>query len=64
MVYADEELVREIDVNPLGICYGRKVSVTNIWVPQISVDKFTFALEYEGEELDKSDNEIVLESKK
>ncbi len=63
IIYADEKKIKEIDIEPLQIGYGRIITFENIWVPQLSVDEFEFYINYSGDELDKENNRVRLEIK-
>jgi hypothetical protein len=63
-ILADEKEVESIDIPPIGIGEGRKVSIVNIWIKQIGVDKIEFVIENNFEELDKSNNRVSFEIKK
>ncbi len=63
-VFADEKQVKEIDIPEIDIGYGRKVSISNIWVNQIEVKNIEFVIESDFPELDKNNNKIVFEIKK
>jgi hypothetical protein len=63
-IYADDKLIKEFDVEEMEIGYGKKISLKNILVLQLSVNSIKFLLVYEQPELNKADNEAVLEIKK
>lgn len=63
-VYADEELIKEIDIDALEIGNGRIISVTNMFVAKISINSISFVIDYKGNELKKENNQIGLEIKK
>jgi len=63
-IYADDKIVKSIDLEPLGIGYGKKIMLTNIWITKVSVDKLKFVIDPKSEELDTSNNLVVLELKK
>jgi len=64
IVYADESIVQETTLDSLEVGSGKIITLTNIWVKQISVSKIKFVINASFEELDKSDNTLVLEIKK
>jgi len=64
LIYADEKLLKEIEMEPLEIGYGRIVSLEKILVTKIKIDQLRFLIKYDFEELDKEDNSVVLEIKK
>lgn len=63
-IYADEKLIKEFDVEEMEMGYGKKISIKNIFVLQLNVNSLKFLLVYEQPELNKADNEAVLEIKK
>jgi len=63
-IYADDEMVKEFEIEELEIGYGSKISLQNILVFQISIDELRFVISYDQQEINKEDNEIVLDIKK
>ena len=63
-IYADNEMVKEFEMEELQIGYGRKITLQNIFILQISVDRLKFVVSYDQPELNKEDNEIILDIKK
>lgn len=64
MIYADEKLVKEIELDILKIGYGRIMELRNILVKKISVDKLEFFINSSFNELEKENNKVILEIKK
>jgi ribosomal protein L24E len=64
IIYADEEFVKEIDLDALKIGYGKKIMLSNVWVPKINVNKLEFFINSSFSELEKNNNRIILEIKK
>ncbi len=62
-IYADNKVIKKINVDSLNIGYGTKLSLLNVWINKLSFDELKFVLEIESEELDKSNNEIIFTSK-
>lgn len=62
-IYADNKLVKEVDIPELEIGYGRKISLINIFVLQISTSELKFVIDYNEAELYKENNEIILNIK-
>jgi hypothetical protein len=60
-IYADDELVREFGLESLQIGAGSRISLKNIFVMQLSVRELKFLVVYNGTELDKKNNEVVLD---
>ena len=64
LVYADNDLIKEIDLKKIDIGYGMQVSFENLWIGQLSVNEIKVLIENDFNELDKQNNEIVLKIKK
>ncbi|MBI3622859.1 hypothetical protein HY212_02140 [Candidatus Pacearchaeota archaeon] len=63
LIYADTTLLKELDVDALPVGNGRIITLTNIWVAKLNVDKLRFFVEYPSPELKKENNEVVLDIK-
>jgi hypothetical protein len=63
-VIADGKEVEEVNIPSIKVGYGRKISVMNIWIKQLEVDKIEFMIESDFEELDKKNNLVSFEIKK
>ena len=59
-IYANNKLIKEFEVEGLDIGYGRKITLKNIFVFQLSVDELRFVIEHSGAEIDNANNEIIL----
>ena len=46
-IYADNEMVKEFEMEELQIGYGRKITLQNIFILQISVDRLKFVVSYD-----------------
>jgi len=64
LIYTDDKLVKTIDFDPLVVGNGRVITLTNVWISKISIDKVRLIIKADFEELKKRNNEIVLEGKK
>lgn len=64
IIYADETIVKEVDLDALEIGYGRKIMLSNVWVPKINVNRLEFFINSSFSELEKNNNRIILEIKK
>jgi hypothetical protein len=64
IIYADGNLIKEIDLEPIGIGYGRIISLGNIWVSQIKVNELDLVIENNFNEINKENNKIKLEIRK
>lgn len=63
-IYADGKLVKEIALDSLEVGHGRVISLTNVWVSQLSVDELKYAIVSNFDELKEKNNEILLKIKK
>jgi len=63
-IYADSSEVKEIEVESLMIGHGRIISLTNIWISQLSIKEIKLEIVAPFNELKKENNEILLEVKK
>ena len=63
-ILADEKEVENVDIPSVDVGYGRKISVTNIWINQIGVERIEFVIQNEFEELSKTNNRVSFEIKK
>ena len=63
-LYADESLIKEIDLEPIEIGSGRIITIENIFVSQISVSEIKMVIDSGFNEMSKDNNEIILEIKK
>ncbi len=59
-IYADDKLVKEIELEALKIGYGRIISLSNLFVKQINVNSLDFFIDYNFSELEKNNNRINL----
>ncbi len=63
MIYADEKLVKEIELNSLKIGYGTTITLNNVLVPKINIQELKFFIDSNFPELEKNNNEIKLKIK-
>ncbi len=63
-IYANNKQVEKMDVEGIKIGEGRIINITNILVSQIRIDTLTFVLETEAVELDKQNNQVILDLNK
>ena len=64
IIYADDKKIKEIEISPLDIGYGTKLTLSNTWIGQININEIKLFLETDSKELDKSNNEISFVVKK
>ncbi len=63
-IYADDSVVKKIDVEPLMIGHGRRITLTNVWVSQLSVENIILKIVAPYDELKKENNKVLLKIKK
>lgn len=63
IIYADNKEVETTELESILIGAGRSISFENIFVFQTSVDEISLVIESDFEELDKSNNEVILKIK-
>lgn len=63
-IIADGKQVEEVQIPEIEIGYGRKISITNILIKQINVEKIEFVIENDFDEMSKANNRVVFEIKK
>jgi hypothetical protein len=59
-IFADNNLIKEIDLDPLEIGNGRFIYLGNIWVSQISISELELVISSDFNEISKTNNEIKL----
>jgi len=57
-IYADDKKIKTLEVESIKINYGKTISLSNLFVNQISIEELKFSIKYDFPELDKSNNEI------
>jgi len=60
VLYGNEKIIKEIEIEGLEIGYGKIINLENMWVPQLSINELTFKINYDFEELSKGNNVAVL----
>ncbi|MBI2044186.1 matrixin family metalloprotease [Candidatus Pacearchaeota archaeon] len=63
LIYADEDQIKEIEVDSLQIGYGTTLNLGNVWVSKLGVNEIKFVIKSESDELNKNNNEVRLELK-
>ncbi len=63
-IYSKEKLIKEIEIPELEIGHGTKIMLSHLPLRQKNVEELKLLIEYDYEELDKSNNEIILKIKK
>lgn len=64
IISADGKVVKEVYVGQVDIGFGRRVSLSNLWINQMSVDELKLEIVSDFEELDKENNVYYLSVKK
>jgi hypothetical protein len=62
-IYADNNLIKEINSSPILIGYERIISIKNIFVTQLSVSELSVTVDSNFSEINKENNKINLEIK-
>ena len=60
MIYADDKLVKEVELSPMGIGHGSIIMLENVLVISLNVKELKFVINSDFDELDKRNNEIIL----
>ncbi|VVB82384.1 Matrixin [uncultured archaeon] len=63
-IYADGNLIKELNLDSINAGYGRIVHMENVWVSQINVKEIQLVVVSRFNELDKENNKINLEINK
>jgi len=64
IIYVDDTFVKEIKLDALEVGYGRIIILNNIWIKKININNLRFVIDSDFNELEKKNNEIILEIKK
>ena len=64
IIYADDKNIKDIDLIPIEIGYGRVITLTNLLVMQLDVKTLEIVINSSFNELNQEDNRIFLEIKK
>ena len=64
MIYADGTLVKQMNLDPIGLGYGRIIELQKIFVAQLSVSELKFVIDDNFFEINKANNNLTLEIKK
>jgi len=62
-IYADNNFVKEINLEPIEIGNGRFMYIGNIWISQLSINELKLVITSDFNEISKTNNEIILEIK-
>jgi len=60
-IYADNKLIKTFDIKEISYGEGKKILLTNLWISQININELKYILEYNYQELEKQNNQIILE---
>jgi len=63
IIYADNKSIKELEIEPIPIGSGRKITLSNIFIMQRNIEELKLFIKYDSEELDKDNNKITLEIK-
>ena len=64
IIYANEKLQKEVDVEQIQIGYGVTFTFKNIFISDYSIKEVKVAINSSDEEINWADNKVVLEIKK
>jgi len=64
VIYADDSAVKEIRLDSLNMGHGRMITLTNIWISQLSIETIGIKIISNFNELKKENNELLLKVKK
>lgn len=59
-IYADGEIIKEIEFESLEIGHGRRILINNIFILQKKINELRFFIKTDFEELEKENNEAIL----
>ena len=63
-IYADGNLIKEVNLNSINIGYGRIIILEKVFVFKMNVEKLELFIKSDFPELDKQNNRVVLNVKK
>ncbi|MEK6918327.1 MAG: matrixin family metalloprotease [Nanoarchaeota archaeon] len=63
-IYADDSLIKEVNLDSLDIGHGIVISLRNIWIGQFNTYQLRFFVKTNFDELKKDNNEVILKIKK
>ena len=63
-MYADDKPIKQINLSPIKIGEGKILTLSNVWVPKISVEELKFIINTTFNELEKENNKRILKIKK
>jgi hypothetical protein len=62
-IYADENFVKEIDLDIIEMGYKKRIKLSNVWIKKTNFQELKFFINSSFNELEKKNNKIVLEIK-
>ncbi len=63
IISVDGKTIKEVEVPPVEIGYGRKISLSNLFVTNINIEKIEFILSGDFDEISKENNVYTLNVK-
>ncbi|MDO8623351.1 MAG: CARDB domain-containing protein [archaeon] len=60
ILYSDNQIIKKIDVNPISVGSGVKMSLKNSWVSTKQITELKFYLNTSFKEINKNNNELTL----
>lgn len=64
VIYADEDIIKKLEIKPLRIGTGRSITINNIFISKINLKSVKIYVGYDGKELTKNNNQIIFQIKK
>ncbi|MAH03622.1 hypothetical protein CMI39_02435 [Candidatus Pacearchaeota archaeon] len=64
IVSANNKIIKEINLDSIKIGSGRLITFSNIWVPKINIKELELFINSSFNEIEKENNQIILEIKK
>jgi len=62
-IYSDDKFVKEIDFGELDVGRGKEIRIQNVWVSKINIEQLRFEIDYNYDELEKTNNNLFLKIK-
>jgi len=63
-IYAEGKFLKEVDLDALKVGHGRIIILNNIFILKKNIEELEFFIDSDFEELDKSNNQVILKIKK
>lgn len=60
VIYSQNKSTKIIDIKPIAVGYGVEITFENYWSQRLTAGELKFVIESDFDELDKSNNEVIL----